>query len=294
MRKLALFCKSVFHPGVHLYFALNWYLALHAGLSLLHFQDYNLNLGSPIAVVTFFIVLLYLRMVDEIKDLEYDKIFNPTRPLVKGDLSLKEVSFYLFLLGTGTLSLNLVFGISVWILLLVELIYGVLLIPLDKIKIIRENIIINLLMTYPVNILLSVYVFLLNLSIWQVEPHGKDYYLLASFSFAFLYYEFARKIKLPKNERAGERTYSQQLGFLPAMILALLLASAAAGLLILLFQTWLPFILIFPLLWGVWLIKIGKKMALSGTAFIGLYYGLMILLGLLARFEASFHLLIRP
>ncbi len=294
MKQLILFCKEVYHPGVHLYFSLNWYLALYSGLCLLHGRAFTLHLTALVAIATLFLILLYLRIIDEIKDFDYDKIHNPDRPLVRGIVTVKELNTYLLLLIIPIIGMNAFYGSKVLGLISFELAYAYLLLPLDRIRVIRENLILNLFITYPVNVLLSVYILYQGLHAWgETALHG-DWTLITAFACAFLYYEFARKITWPYAQTKGQRTYSEALGTKKATAVALLLAISAGLILTTILNTWLPFLLLIPLAQGLHLLGKGKSMALSGTAFIGLFYGIIIAAGILARFDLRFHLLVGP
>ncbi len=301
MKKLLDFCKDVYSPGVHLYFAVNWYLALHAALSLNHGRKLALDWDAVVAVLTIFFVLLYLRIIDEIKDSEYDKEFNTDRPLIKGTVTVKDLKKFLIVTGAIAPLLNFIFGVPVLIIVGIELIYSLLLIFLERnSKLVRDNILLNLIVTYPVNILLSIYVLILDLSVWNETAQMKDFLVILAFACAFLYYEFARKISWPHQEQKGMRSYSSFFGTLPSAFIAYSLGLMAALMTTLMTKSWLPVLLIIPLFSG--LAKLLKSrdsekpgaMKLSGTLFIGLFYGVMIAIGVLNLFNYGFHFLIRP
>ncbi len=294
MKKLASFCREVYHPGVHLYFSLNWYLALFSGLCLVHGRPFTLGPDALAVTGTLFLVLFYLRIIDEVKDFDYDRVFNPSRPLVRGLVTVKDLQTYLFVLIIPVIGLNILYGGTVIGLLAVELLYAYLLLPVDRLRPIRENVILNLFVTYPVNILLSVYVLFQSLFQWGEGVLASDWSLIIAFACAFLYYEFARKITWPESQIKGQRTYSDALGTKTAVAVALGLATCAALLVTVTLKTWLPLLLLAPLGHGLSLLRRNKSMALSGTAFIGLFYGIVIAAGILARFDLRFHLLVGP
>lgn len=289
------FCKSVYDPGIHFYFSLNWYLAFFSILCLNHEKTISLKLTMVIPVITLFLVLLYLRIVDEIKDFEYDKTFNPDRPLVKGIVTEKELKWYLLGICSIYFLLNLNYGQFVFWILLLDSTFSYFLISLESIsKTVKNNILLNLLITYPVNVLLSFYLLFFELYIWKEDLSPKDLLLILCFALAFLNYEFCRKIKSPLNLKQGERTYSSYFGTIPSKVISDLLALSAITILMILSHSWLPLLAIIPLFWGWSLLSKNKSITLSGTAFIGLFYGICISLGILSRLNLSFHLLVRP
>lgn len=295
MKKLWRFCKDIYDPGVHLYFAANWYFALYGILGINHHAEYILSLSPLNVILSMFLILLYLRIVDEIKDFDYDKMFNPDRPLVKGSVTKKELHLYLLATVVVTVILNYRFGISVLLLLLLEFIYGYSLILIEKRnKTIREDMMINLLVTYPVNILISFYIFLVftveqNIHFAKHIPWTKvDAFILIAFATCFLYYEFARKISWPSKAAEGQRLYSSVLGFWPSIGMAMTTGLAAMVFLFLAVKNWSPALLLIPLGYGLWRIqreKIGGKtrrpLTLSGSLFLGFFYGITIVLSVL-------------
>ncbi|TNF26388.1 MAG: hypothetical protein EP319_13990 [Deltaproteobacteria bacterium] len=296
MKRLWDFCRDIYNPGVHLYFATNWYFALYGAVAMNHQSEYTLSLSPLKVILSIFLILFYLRVIDEIKDFEYDKKFNPDRPLVKGSVTKTHLTWYLIGTIILTLILNLQLGISVLFFLILEFIYGFFLIILEKKNsIIRNNMMINLFFTYPVNILISVYIFLV-FAVEQRVHFAKnigwnrvDTYILFSFAACFLYYEFARKIEWPSKAQEGERLYSKILGFDTAVVFTVGLGLISMGLLYLSFNTVAIMLLIFPLAFGMFKIwkekesneKSSRPLTLSGTLFLGLYYGIIIVMSLL-------------
>ena len=288
MNKLSEFCKEVYHPGVHLYFALNWYLGLHFALSFNHQKGVSFSYDGVIAIVTLFLVLFYLRVIDEIKDYDYDKVFNTDRPLVRGMVSHKNLFHYCLVSGSAGLLLNLPFFSLPLFIIAIDLFYSTLLILIEKkFPVIKDNILLNLIFTYPVNILLSFYILYLDLFFWKEQVLIRDYLFITAFAAAFLYYEFARKISWPHQETEGQRTYSSFFGTALSIVIAMAFALIGMSLLVYLYDSLIPLLLLFPLFLGLLHFKRsrgkekGFAMKLSGSAFIGLFYGTVICLAVI-------------
>ncbi|MCO4793977.1 MAG: hypothetical protein KC493_09705 [Bacteriovoracaceae bacterium] len=291
MKKIWSFCKDIYDPGIHIYFSLNWYLALYAAFAINHKKEWLLN-SSPIKVIlSLFLILFFLRIVDEIKDFEYDKIFNPDRPLVKGTVSLSDLNIYMIVIVVLTLALNYQYGWSVIYFLLFEFFYGYFLIYIEKLsKTARDHILLNLIITYPVNVLLSIYIFFV-FKAEQSNIHWNQYdtMILISFACNFLYYEFTRKICWPDLAGKGQRFYSEHLGFYNSIFWTMSFSFFAMFFLIQAFDTWAPLVLLIPLGFGLSkLIRDRQKkdrsslpLQLSGSLFIGLFYAVLITLGIL-------------
>lgn len=310
MKRLWDFCRDIYNPGVHLYFAINWYFALYGAIAINHQSEYILSLSPLKVILSMFLILFYLRVIDEIKDFEYDKKFNPDRPLVKGSVTKTHLTWYLIGTIVLTLILNLYLGVSVLFFLILEFIYGYFLVFLErKNSIIRNNMMINLFFTYPVNILISVYIFLV-FAVEQRIHFAKnigwnriDTYLLLSFAACFLYYEFARKISWPSKSQEGQRLYSKVLGFNTAVVFAVGSALTAMGLLFLSLNHWSVVLLFFPILLGIGKVFKERKsneksklpMTLSGSLFLGTFYGIIIVLSVLDFYMGlDFHRAIGP
>ncbi len=294
MKKLNQFCREVYHPGVHLYFSLNWVLALYAGLCLNHGHALEFSPYLVVAVLTLYLSLLFLRIMDEIKDYDYDLRFNPERPLVKKSLSHRDLYLFILMSCSGFLALNVLNGVEVLMILGGQILYSFLLIVLEKnSERIRNSMLLNLLVTYPVNIALSVYVMALFYFQWSTDPLYEDLLLLLSFACAFLYYEFSRKISPTGDEAAGQRSYSKAWGLRRALILSDGLALTAILSMSYLTKSWVPLLLIAVLVMRAnWVVK-KKNLTLAGSAFIGLFYGAWMLIALLDYLDFHLHLLIR-
>jgi 4-hydroxybenzoate polyprenyltransferase len=86
-------------PARYLLLTTLWCASL---LALLTHSDQPLRIlpADVWAVLSFYLILMYLRAVDEIKDLEYDRIHKPDRPLVRGDLSVRDVALLAVTIAT--------------------------------------------------------------------------------------------------------------------------------------------------------------------------------------------------
>ncbi|MBF0300163.1 MAG: hypothetical protein HQK51_15685, partial [Oligoflexia bacterium] len=94
MRKFLIFTKETYAIGLHLAYSVAIFLAFYAACLLTNTpSDVTWSWGTDdlISMATIFVILFYIRVLDEIKDYEYDCKFNPDRPLVKGDVTLKNL-----------------------------------------------------------------------------------------------------------------------------------------------------------------------------------------------------------
>lgn len=176
--------------------------------------------SAPWVGGVFFLVLLYLRAVDEIKDLPYDRLHHPERPLVRGAISVPEVAG----LAAGVAALVLVVSawLSPWLALLaaLQLAYGLGLLLLERAwRRFRESILLNLCITFPVSAVLNVYVWLY-LAAHDAAPAPQTVWpVLVLHMAVFLHMEFGRKLKWPQHAQPGENGYAQALGVRGAVVL---------------------------------------------------------------------------
>lgn len=78
--RLMRFAIEAHPPAIYLPLSLLWSLSMVSMLS----AGRQFRATDLLVSLVFFLVLLFLRAVDEVKDLEYDRIHNPGRPLVRG------------------------------------------------------------------------------------------------------------------------------------------------------------------------------------------------------------------
>lgn len=290
MNKLISLMKDVYDPFVHSYFAVNWSFAFFLLWRGGDFSFQDLSHHWPVIVISsavLFFVLFYLRLVDEIKDYDYDMIFNPDRPLVSGKNSVNQF----LMISVACLLVSLFFSMAIGkfsvIFLFFHFVYSFFLWPLEsKVRSFKNSMTLNLLVTYPVNVSLSVFLLVnYSLDINSSFSFSDDNVMaVLVFATAFLYYEFSRKIDL--SERQGQRLYSNELGLGFSVLMNLFWSALTIILLGSVLETWLSLILILPIIWGLFRYKKEKPFPfkVTGGAFLGLFYGLIICLQFIRAF----------
>jgi hypothetical protein len=229
---LAGFVNDVYAPALHFAFAAAWFLALDGAFSLMSGRPWSLRYG-PVGVAVFFLVLFYLRVLDEWKDMDYDSVHNPGRPLVRGSVGLGDVYWFLAMTAAAVIALHAgvpdFAGGSPWPLAILgaNLAYGLLLVKLERMSgTIRNNVLVNLAVTYPVNVALSVYAYAAFIGRTGIHVSLKPILLIGAFALAFLHYEVARKTAWRRHATPGKRLYSSVLGERVSLAVA---AGCAAG-----------------------------------------------------------------
>lgn len=229
------FAREVFPPALHAAYAAAWFFALLGSLVLVDAPGRPLAIDRPAlaGIATLFLVLFYLRLVDEVKDLDYDRVHHPDRPLARGAVGVRELGA--LALGALVLVLALNAGLS-WKLgaiAVADMAYAALLVRLEALSPrIRDGMFLNLIVTYPVNVALSVYTYIFFLERYGASPSPRGALVVLAFALAFLHYEIGRKTVWPHLARPGERLYSRTLGGGGAAALALGCAVAAVAIVI--------------------------------------------------------------
>lgn len=238
---LAEFVSNTYAPGLHFGFAALWFLALLGSFVSVDagVDAWIIDFRCLFGILTVFFALFLLRAADEIKDFDYDKVYNPDRPLVTGAVSLSDLAAYM--MGTSMLlvAINAFLGWILVIAICVDIGYGLLLVWLEKRSDrVRNSIFLNLLVTYPVNVGLSVYTYFFFLDQVGRKATVEGVLTIIAFAAAFLHWEFCRKTYWPHHAKEGMRLYSNVIGADESSLTTLGFALAATGTMIVLIKPW--------------------------------------------------------
>lgn len=223
------FTKESYEPLMHMGFVLLWFGGLAGTLHLVWGVPWRLDLNVLAALLSLFFVLFFIRVVDEVKDEDYDRVFSPDRPLIRGAVTHADLRRYA--LVTGLLALLLcglpAIRLSPWLLAIVflDLCHALLLVKLDEwSETIREGMLANLVVTYPVNMLVSAFIYVFALAAADRAPVASDALVVGAFVVVFLHFELGRKLQWPEVLEEGERAYTRAispwLGALGVVLLA--------------------------------------------------------------------------
>jgi hypothetical protein len=243
-RRLWRFVLVMFRPHRYVAYGVLWTLALEATAAG-HWRPSAATVARATSVV---LTLLFLRMVDEQKDLDYDRVHHPDRPLVTGAISVAELRAAMAAITVVVVAVNApISAVSVALALLV-IGYGLALYRVERrFAAVRDGMLLNLVVTHPVQSLLSCYLYLSLVTSGAVGADWRGVPVVLVFSFVFLHFEFARKTRWHGDP--GERLYSVVLGPVPSAVTALGCAVAAVVLMIML-TTWWPALLLVPPAYG--------------------------------------------
>ncbi|MEU7061718.1 UbiA family prenyltransferase [Streptomyces sp. NPDC046197] len=253
--RLGRFVLCRFRPHLYATYGLLWVLALESSAVALTGTAWRPTGATWVRVVSVVLALLFLRMLDEQKDFEYDRVHHPDRPLVTGAITVAELRRGMAVLTVVTVALNAVLSLTAVLLILSALGYGLLLAALEGLsRTVRDRQLIGLAVACPVQLLLGVYVYgsLAAAGTVSVDWHGAV--LLALCACVFLHFEFARKTAW--ETPPGARLYSADLGPRRSAAVTAGLAAGAVGCQIALFSParpagWLPCLMAALPAWGL-------------------------------------------
>nr|WBO81696.1 hypothetical protein SBE_005568 [Streptomyces sp. SBE_14.2] len=209
--RLGRFVLRMFRPHVYGTYGLLWVLALEGSAVAATGTAWRPSDATWLRVVSVVLALLFLRMLDEQKDLDYDRVHHPDRPLVTGAITTAELRGAMAAITALLVGLNAALSATAALLILAALGYGVLLAVLERISpAVRDRHLLNLAVTYPVQVILGCYVYGSLVADGTVGADWRGPVLLALCAGVFLHFEFARKTAWEAAD--GERLYSTDLG----------------------------------------------------------------------------------
>ncbi|MGX4687775.1 hypothetical protein [Streptomyces sp. JNUCC 63] len=209
--RLARFVLRMFRPRIYATYGLLWVLSLEASAVSLTGTAWRPTGATWVRVPSVVLALLFLRMLDEQKDLEYDRVHHPDRPLVTGAITAAELRGAMAALTAVVTGLNAALSPTAVLLILSALGYALLLAALERLSAtVRDRQLLDLAVSYPVQILLGIYVYGSLAAAGTVPADWRAGVLLALCACVFLHFEFARKTAW--ETPPGARLYSAGLG----------------------------------------------------------------------------------
>lgn len=237
-RRLVGFVRERFPLRVYGTYAVLWVLALDGCLArvLPSGESWRLGPHTVAEVLSVLVALLFARVVDEQKDLAYDRVHHPDRPLVRGTVRVGELRLLLLACVLVLVAVNLPMSplLAGWLLLALG--YICFLVRLERwSRRVREGLFLNLAVSYTAQLLLSGYVLLAAVH-RGAAAHWRAIPVLAMFALVFLHFEFARKTSWSYRDAA--HLYSNVVGARGGAALVVGTATCAGMLALLLFTPW--------------------------------------------------------
>jgi hypothetical protein len=232
--RLGRFVLRMFRPRIYVTYGLMWVLALEGSAVAATGTAWRPSGATWVRVVSVVLALLFLRMLDEQKDLAHDRVHHPDRPLVTGAITATELRGAMAVITVVVTGLNAARSATDALLILAAFGYGLFLAVLESLSpAVRDRQLLSLAVTYPVQLLLGCYVYgsLVAAGTVTADWHGAA--LLALCACVFLHFEFARKTAWEASP--GARLYSAGLGPRRAAVITVGFAAGAVGCQVLLF-----------------------------------------------------------
>ena len=184
--------------------------------------DFRLGIQEVVCGFTVFSFLCWLRIADDFKDQEQDKLLFPHRPLPSGRVTKKDLTIFVSILIAVTLVLNLMF-MNNFLFCVILYTYGSLMAIwfFQKHKI-QKSLPLALVTHNPVQMIMNIYIISFTVIKYGVKPFTLTN-VLAAFTLYFpaLIWEITRKIRAPQDETEYV-TYSKLFGYQKATNFALL------------------------------------------------------------------------
>jgi hypothetical protein len=238
---LLAFCRQSYPISTHLGHAGFWVIAFDGALALVRGEIWRIGVRHLLAAVVLFLLMLALRCVDEIKDLGYDRIHHPARPLASGVVGTRQVGaiaaiaggLALLLLASASL---LAAGVAAAVLT-----WAAVMLWLEQSwQRVRSDIALNTLLSHLIHVGQNAVLWSLYLGTSDRSPSINDLAVLLLFSLGFFHFEIARKARWPEHLAGSERSYVRSLGAAGqvvaltataglAALLSLWIARAASG-----------------------------------------------------------------
>ncbi|MCP9266963.1 hypothetical protein M5U04_02315 [Xenorhabdus sp. XENO-1] len=208
MERLKNFCNIVFPVKFYIFFSIAWYFGMETFFALVTGAKIFFTIGDILSISICFLVLFFIRVIDEIKDYEFDIKNNPERPLVKGIVSRGDIILYGVITASLIVTLNYFNDNS--LLPLTMIAHVLLLFIIDKAA---NNVSVNsffqLAISFPASLQIYVY-YLFNFLNKYGMNYSNDYIMLViPFVLSFLSLEILRKTRW---ENIKDGLYSNDIG----------------------------------------------------------------------------------
>ncbi|MCX7758783.1 MAG: UbiA family prenyltransferase [bacterium] len=217
--KWAEFIKERFPIREHLPFILIFFFSCY----LFAFKTTELapkiNFNTFSSLITTILIFFHLRLLDEIKDIERDKIIHPNRPLAKGLIKISEAKIMITSVILIEIILNISSGISTLIALSSVIFFSFLMYKEFFVKTwLRKHPIIYAFSHAIIMPIICIYIYYSNLNNIDI-PIPEKYMVFSMFNWVVSnIFEFSRKMLL-KNEEGYEDSYINQIGYYKTILI---------------------------------------------------------------------------
>lgn len=206
------YVSSRYPLPLHLFYSLVWTLAISGSHAVVHGLSANWRFGwlDAFAALSATALFFFMRTVDEIKDVDYDRQFKPDRALVQGTVSTAALWRYALLAGVILLVANALIDWTLAFAVLGVMAFSVGILAFERAVPAFGSV--SMYVSTPLTIQLKsgavAYIFLLNTFAHGGSFSAENAWLIAAFVGAYFHWEMGRKLWLPQFIRAGELSYT--------------------------------------------------------------------------------------
>ena len=194
--------------GLIVFLEIHFIILLNEGVT-----KFNIGIQEFVGAYTVFAFLLWLRIADDLKDFETDKILFPDRPLARGDVYKKDVVIVCVIVEAIAVVLNVLFMNNILFFCILYF-YGYLMSKwfFQKAKI-QPSLPLALVTHNPVQMFVNLYIISFTVIKYDLRAVTLTTCMtLWTLYFPALIWEVSRKIRAPKDEN-DYTTYSKLFGY---------------------------------------------------------------------------------
>lgn len=217
LKRLHIYTKEMYPIIPRLFLGLVIFFEIYFIMLLNHdvteFAEFNIGVQEAVGGFTIFSFLFMLRIADDFKDYESDRVLFPERPLPSGRVKKKDLAIFLTGLITVTAVLNFVFMNNIPFFLFLYF-YGVLMsVWFFQRSKIQKNLFLALITHNPIMMVMNIYIISFACIKFHLTFFNLTNFLVAlTLYFPALIWEISRKIRAPRDETDYE-TYSKRFGY---------------------------------------------------------------------------------
>ena len=207
--------------GCIVFLEIHFIILLNEGIT-----DFHITIQEFIGAFTVFAFLMWLRIADDLKDFETDKVLFADRPLPSGRVYKKDVVIACIIVQAVAVVLNFLF-MNNFVFFVVLYIYGYLMSKwfFQKAKI-QPSLPLALITHNPVQMIINLYIISFTVIKYGIRPFTlTNCMALMTLYFPALIWEVSRKIKAPKDEN-DYTTYSKLFGYVRSTRFVLIMTIA--------------------------------------------------------------------
>ena len=194
--------------GLIVFLEIHFIILLNEGVT-----EFKIGIQEVVGAFTVFAFLLWLRIADDLKDFETDKILFPDRPLARGAVYKKDVMILCSIVQLIAIVLNVIFMNNI-VFFVILYVYGYLMSKwfFQRAKI-QPSLPLALVTHNPVQMFINLYIISFTVIKYGLRPFTITTVMtLWTLYFPALIWEVSRKIKAPKDEN-DYTTYSKLFGY---------------------------------------------------------------------------------